>query len=59
MKKNTLVMIGGFMFAAAIVFLLMAATPGSSGIAQFRRSGNQGSHNFGGRSKLTSKKMLP
>ncbi|WP_210365894.1 cytochrome c maturation protein CcmE [Bacillus sp. REN3] len=32
MKKNTLVMIGGFVIAAAIVFLLMAATPGSSGV---------------------------
>ncbi|MCM3665461.1 cytochrome c maturation protein CcmE [Mesobacillus subterraneus] len=32
MKKNTLVMVGGFVFAIAIVFLLMAATPGSSGI---------------------------
>lgn len=32
MKKNTLVMIGGFVFAGAIIFLLMAATPGSSGI---------------------------
>lgn len=32
MKKNTLVMIGGFIIAGAIVFLLMAATPGSSGI---------------------------
>jgi cytochrome c-type biogenesis protein CcmE len=32
MKKNTLVMIGGFIIAAAIIFLLMAATPGSSGI---------------------------
>lgn len=32
MKKNTLVMIGGFIIAGAIIFLLMAATPGSSGI---------------------------
>ncbi|NHM32213.1 cytochrome c maturation protein CcmE [Neobacillus terrae] len=32
MKKNTLVMLGGFIIAGAIVFLLMAATPGSSGI---------------------------
>lgn len=32
MKKNTMVMLGGFIIAAAIVFLLMAATPGSSGI---------------------------
>lgn len=32
MKKNTIVMIGGFIIAGAIVFLLMAATPGSSGI---------------------------
>ena len=32
MKKNTMVMLGGFIIAGAIVFLLMAATPGSSGI---------------------------
>lgn len=32
MKKNTLIMIGGFVIAGAIVFLLMAATPGSSGV---------------------------
>ena len=32
MKKNTIVMLGGFIIAAAIVFLLMAATPGSSGV---------------------------
>ncbi|MCL6571411.1 MAG: cytochrome c maturation protein CcmE [Bacillus sp. (in: Bacteria)] len=32
MKKNTVVMLGGFIIAGAIVFLLMAATPGSSGI---------------------------
>jgi cytochrome c-type biogenesis protein CcmE len=32
MKKNTLVMLGGFVIAGAIVFLLMAATPGSSGV---------------------------
>lgn len=32
MKKNTLVMIGGFVIAGAILFLLMAATPASSGI---------------------------
>ncbi|WP_251551338.1 cytochrome c maturation protein CcmE [Neobacillus muris] len=32
MKKNTLVIIGGFIIAGAIVFLLMAATPGSSGV---------------------------
>jgi cytochrome c-type biogenesis protein CcmE len=32
MKKNTVVMIGGFIIAGAILFLLMAATPGSSGI---------------------------
>ncbi|WML47553.1 cytochrome c maturation protein CcmE [Neobacillus sp. PS3-34] len=32
MKKNTIVMLGGFIIAGAIVFLLMAATPGSSGI---------------------------
>ncbi|MDR4948549.1 cytochrome c maturation protein CcmE [Neobacillus cucumis] len=32
MKKNTLVMLGGFIIAGAIVFLLMAATPGSSGV---------------------------
>ncbi|HLO11465.1 MAG TPA: cytochrome c maturation protein CcmE, partial [Pseudoneobacillus sp.] len=32
MKKNTIVMLGGFVIAAAIVFLLMAATPGSSGV---------------------------
>ncbi|MEH7084730.1 cytochrome c maturation protein CcmE [Neobacillus drentensis] len=32
MKKNTIVMLGGFIIAGAIVFLLMAATPGSSGV---------------------------
>ncbi|CEG27819.1 cytochrome c maturation protein CcmE [Bacillus sp. B-jedd] len=32
MKKNTIVMLGGFIIASAIVFLLMAATPGSSGV---------------------------
>ncbi|WP_042458286.1 cytochrome c maturation protein CcmE [Neobacillus dielmonensis] len=32
MKKNTLVVIGGLIIAGAIVFLLMAATPGSSGV---------------------------
>lgn len=32
MKKNTIVMLCGFIIAGAIVFLLMAATPGSSGI---------------------------
>lgn len=32
MKKNTMIMLGGFMIAGAIVFLLMAATPGSSGV---------------------------
>jgi cytochrome c-type biogenesis protein CcmE len=32
MKKNTLVMLGGFIISGAIVFLLMAATPGSSGV---------------------------
>ncbi|MGJ7921327.1 cytochrome c maturation protein CcmE [Neobacillus sp. LXY-4] len=32
MKKNTVVMIGGFIIAGAIIFLLMAATPGSSGV---------------------------
>ncbi len=32
LKKNTMVMLGGFIIAGAIVFLLMAATPGSSGI---------------------------
>jgi cytochrome c-type biogenesis protein CcmE len=32
MKKNTIVMLGGLIIAGAIVFLLMAATPGSSGI---------------------------
>ncbi|MEH7251185.1 cytochrome c maturation protein CcmE, partial [Neobacillus niacini] len=32
LKKNTIVMLGGFIIAGAIVFLLMAATPGSSGI---------------------------
>lgn len=32
MKKNTIVMLGGFIIAGAIIFLLMAATPGSSGI---------------------------
>ncbi|CAM3803450.1 cytochrome c maturation protein CcmE [Mesobacillus zeae] len=32
MKKNTLVMLGGFVIAGAIIFLLMAATPGSSGV---------------------------
>ncbi|MEH7305615.1 cytochrome c maturation protein CcmE [Neobacillus drentensis] len=32
MKKNTIIMIGGFIIAASIVFLLMAATPGSSGV---------------------------
>jgi cytochrome c-type biogenesis protein CcmE len=31
-KKNTMVLIGGFIIAGAIVFLLMAATPGSSGV---------------------------
>jgi cytochrome c-type biogenesis protein CcmE len=32
MKKNTIVMLGGFIVAGAILFLLMAATPGSSGV---------------------------
>ena len=32
MKKNTVVMIAGFAFAGAILLLLMAATPGSSGV---------------------------
>lgn len=32
MKKNTIVTLGGLIIAGAIVFLLMAATPGSSGI---------------------------
>lgn len=32
MKKNTIVMLGGLIIAGAIVFLLMAATPGSSGV---------------------------
>ncbi|MDP4085616.1 MAG: cytochrome c maturation protein CcmE [Bacillota bacterium] len=32
MKKNTIVLLGSFIIAGAIVFLLMAATPGSSGI---------------------------
>lgn len=32
MKKNTIVMLGGFVIIGAIIFLLMAATPGSSGI---------------------------
>jgi cytochrome c-type biogenesis protein CcmE len=32
MKKNTIVMLGGFIIAGAIVFLLMAATPGSAGV---------------------------
>jgi cytochrome c-type biogenesis protein CcmE len=32
MKKNTLVMIGGFAFAGAILLLLLAATPASSGV---------------------------
>lgn len=32
MKKNTMVMFGGLIIAGAIVFLLMAATPGLSGI---------------------------
>lgn len=32
MKKNTIVMLGGFVIVGAIIFLLMAATPGSSGI---------------------------
>jgi cytochrome c-type biogenesis protein CcmE len=32
MKKNTIVMLGGLIIAGAIIFLLMAATPGSSGI---------------------------
>lgn len=32
MKKNTIVMLGGFIIAGAIIFLLMAATPGSSGV---------------------------
>lgn len=31
-KKNTMVLLGGFIIAGAIVFLLMAATPGSSGV---------------------------
>lgn len=32
MKKNTMVLLGGFVIAGAIIFLLMAATPGSSGV---------------------------
>jgi cytochrome c-type biogenesis protein CcmE len=32
MRKNTMVSIGGLIIAGAIVFLLMAATPGSSGV---------------------------
>ncbi|MHC0035957.1 cytochrome c maturation protein CcmE [Pseudoneobacillus sp. C159] len=32
MKKNTMVSIGGLVITGAIVFLLMAATPGSSGV---------------------------
>ncbi|MED4204367.1 cytochrome c maturation protein CcmE [Neobacillus mesonae] len=32
MKKNTMVLLGSFIIAGAIIFLLMAATPGSSGI---------------------------
>ena len=32
MKKNTIVMLGGFIIAGVFVFLLMAATPGSSGV---------------------------
>ncbi|PLR99899.1 cytochrome c maturation protein CcmE [Bacillus sp. T33-2] len=32
MKKNTLVLTGGVVIAGAILFLLMAATPGSSGV---------------------------
>jgi cytochrome c-type biogenesis protein CcmE len=32
MKKNTIVMLGGLVIVGAIIFLLMAATPGSSGI---------------------------
>jgi cytochrome c-type biogenesis protein CcmE len=32
MKKNTIIMLGGFIIAGAIIFLLMAATPGSSGV---------------------------
>lgn len=32
MKKNTMVLLGGFIIAGAIIFLLMAATPGSSGV---------------------------
>ncbi|WP_053364069.1 cytochrome c maturation protein CcmE [Bacillus sp. FJAT-27251] len=32
MKKNTLVMIGGFAIAGAILLLLLAATPASSGV---------------------------
>lgn len=32
MKKNTLVLLGGCIIAGAIIFLLMAATPSSSGI---------------------------
>lgn len=32
MKKNTMVLLGGFIIAGAIIFLLMAATPGASGV---------------------------
>lgn len=32
MKKNKMVMIASFIIAGAIIFLLMAATPGSSGV---------------------------
>lgn len=32
MKKNTMVLLGGAIIAGAIIFLLMAATPGSSGV---------------------------
>lgn len=32
MKKNTIVLLGCFIIAGAIIFLLMAATPGSSGV---------------------------
>lgn len=32
MKKNTMVIIGSFIIVGAIAFLLMAATPGSSGV---------------------------
>jgi len=32
MKKNTIVIFGSLIIAGAIVFLLMAATPGSSGV---------------------------